>query len=308
MTRLPSEFDVHPASPEERLEIYRNVHDVWGGGRSLEEHVERRLASVSHQRAEWFAGVVDGRVVASLGCHPLEFRLRGRTIPGFAICAVHTVAAARGRGFAPQLITAVEEYQRAAGRRLALLYSDIGHDYYARVGYQAGPAHAGSLKTSGVSSPVRPKQVTSEVYREAYDRLTAKWPLVIARPDEYREHLFRREPNQTYHLVENRGECVGVFILAPSQEPSVRRLLEFVCRDSFEEHVCILCSAVVGAAAEAGVDTVVGWVPNVPGVQEVFEVELRDDELTMLKSLSDDVALDEELLRATDWFHEADHV
>jgi len=58
-------LELHPASPEERLAAYRNVHDVWGGGLPLQQHVERRLASVRHNQADWYVGCLDGRVIAS---------------------------------------------------------------------------------------------------------------------------------------------------------------------------------------------------------------------------------------------------
>ena len=64
---MTNQLDIHPASPDEQLATSRNVYDVWSGGFSLEEHLERRLTSVQQNRADWFVGTLQGEVVASLG-------------------------------------------------------------------------------------------------------------------------------------------------------------------------------------------------------------------------------------------------
>jgi len=110
----------------------------------------RRLHSVQHNRAQWYSGCLANKVVTSLGCYPLQFRLDGAVVKGIAIGAVHTLAEFRGNGFAPQLIRYVEENQRSYGAAISRLYSDIGPDYYARQGYQICPAWQGWIDVDSV--------------------------------------------------------------------------------------------------------------------------------------------------------------
>ena len=70
-----SDLDIHSASHDELLAAHRNVFDIWSMGRPLEAHLQYRLNSPSHGRARWYVGTLDGRVVVSLGCYPIAFRV-----------------------------------------------------------------------------------------------------------------------------------------------------------------------------------------------------------------------------------------
>src|SRR5262245_3080510 len=120
---MTSALDIHPASPDELTAAHANVFDIWNKGLPLEEHLRYRLNSPKHTRAAWFVGSLDGRVVVSLGCYPLVFRLLGQDVPGIAIGSLYTVKEFRGRGFAPQLLAWVEDHHKHAA--LSILYSDI---------------------------------------------------------------------------------------------------------------------------------------------------------------------------------------
>ncbi len=307
MSPETSDLDVHPASESERLEIYRNVHDFWPNHENVDEHVARRLKSPTHQRAEWFAGLLDGRVVTSLGCQPLRFRLHGRSVPGFAICAVHTVAAFRGRGIAPRLLGSVERFQAEQGRPLALLYSDVGHDYYARLGYRAGRSHVGCVELTDVrvaAADSEAREVQPEDYRRLVTPLAARRPLSIERPPDYWDFLGRREPGRSCFVVTN-GDVVGGFVLSDPVEETVR-LLEIDTRGDGDLET--VAHSAVHVARSLGARRLEGWCPADLGASSGLEVTPREDELTMLKSLDDSVSLDEAALAATDWFHESDHV
>ena len=65
---------------------------------------------------------------------PCSTASRSRS-PG--IGAVFTAPAARGRGAARELIDRLLERAAADGADLALLFSEIGPDYYARLGFEA---------------------------------------------------------------------------------------------------------------------------------------------------------------------------
>src|SRR5262249_55422533 len=147
---MPSELDIHPASRDELIAAHENVFDIWNKGLPLDEHLRWRLTSPSHSRTRWFVGTLDGRVVVSLGGYPIKFQVADRQWPGIAIGSVYTRAECRGRGYAPRLIEWVEADARRRQLAVSVLYSDIGPDYYANLGYVACPSWEGWADLPGL--------------------------------------------------------------------------------------------------------------------------------------------------------------
>ena len=216
---MTDQLDIHLASPNERLATYRNVHDVWSGGFSLEDHLERRVSSVQHNRAEWFVGTLQGDVVTSLGCFGMQFKVNGRSRQGISIGSVHTLAKYRGRGFAPQLIEWTEAFQQEAGATISLLYTDIAPDYYQRLGYQLCPAWEGRVDRQNISRSVtRPggKLVPISLPEERqelealYDSYHSRFAISIARSSEYWDYLFQKSVgDELFWLQGSIGERLG---------------------------------------------------------------------------------------------------
>ncbi|MFQ5732811.1 MAG: GNAT family N-acetyltransferase, partial [Planctomycetaceae bacterium] len=284
------------------------------GGLSVEEHVRRRLASVQHNRAEWFVGCVDGEVVTSLGAYPLQFRCRGRIVPGIAIGAVHTRADCRGRGHAPLLIRDVERQVRAAsGAAIGLLYSDIDPGYYARLGYVECPAWTADFdprdaafdaaeNAAGEITRLSPGDAAgqmSELYRASY----ADRPVSIHRDEDYWRFLCLKSPDDDIYVLGPLDEILG-YVRLRLDKGSLR------IRDAAARGADFgpLMNAVVSVARRRGADRVTGWLPKPPPELQHFTVRRRTDEITMLKSLSDDVAIDAAVVTAAEDFREIDHV
>jgi hypothetical protein len=82
--------------------------------------------------------LVDGDdVVASAKVYRFEALHDGRPIQVVGLGAVFTAPAARSRGAARELIDRLLENAAADGADLALLFSEIGPEYYARLGFEA---------------------------------------------------------------------------------------------------------------------------------------------------------------------------
>jgi len=82
--------------------------------------------------------LVDGDdVVASAKVYRFEALLDGQPIQVAGLGAVFTAPAARGRGAARELVDQLLEHAAADGADLALLFSEIGPEYYARLGFDA---------------------------------------------------------------------------------------------------------------------------------------------------------------------------
>ena len=82
--------------------------------------------------------LVDGdKLLASAKLYAFDAVLDGGPVKVAGIGAVFTAAASRGRGVARKLVERMLERAGADGADLALLFSEIGPDYYARLGFAA---------------------------------------------------------------------------------------------------------------------------------------------------------------------------
>lgn len=141
---------VKKASDDEKAQLFRMVHDTWPHHRDMNEHVRLRLKSVQHKRPQWFVGVVtteDGRnatVACGLGIYENQLvlydvdddRKTATNLPVAVIGAVYTAKEHRRKGRAADLIRRVMETYEARGVDTFLLYSDIGLDYYEKLGFR----------------------------------------------------------------------------------------------------------------------------------------------------------------------------
>ena len=81
--------------------------------------------------------LIDGDdVLASAKLYRFEAVLDGQPVQVAGIGAVFTTPAARGRGAARELLDRLLEQAVEEGADLALLFSEIGPDYYARLGFE----------------------------------------------------------------------------------------------------------------------------------------------------------------------------
>lgn len=313
---VSAELEFHSASPAERLEAYRNVHDVWSGGLDLEAHLRRRLQSVQHNRARWYVGTLGGRVVTSLGCYPLNFRLHGETVPGIAIGSVHTVAEYRRRGFAARLIQYVEADASARRAALSLLFSDIDPAYYARLGYRAAPALEGWRGAAPLPEvPAaellrlvpRPADEVRKLLPACYEQFHENLALWIERGEEYWEYLFAKAAADEFCLASaSDASCRGYAIL--SHSAGVCRVRDWAAASHDQAAIRGLIVGILRRAAERGAQRVGGWLPDVPPVRELFTLAPRHREITMLKPLSAGCGLGLAAISAAMQFREIDHV
>lgn len=309
-------LDIHPASEAERLAAYRNVHDVWSGGLPMEQHLAKRLASPQHNRAEWFVGCVAGEVAASLACYPLAFHLHGETVPGIAIGSVHTLAAHRGRGYAPQLLAWVERAKAAAGVAISVLYSDVKPSYYARLGYQLCPAWCGFVEVDqhAASDQYDLGRHISISGAEALDEL-AVWyiryhgqlPISIDRNDDYWRHLLDKRPADEFLRLEDADGRPAGYLRVGRQDDCLK-LIDYglASREPAAEER--LYRALIEAARERSLAKAGGWLPDSPAARKYFTLQPRPDEITMLKRIDGRGKLSPEVIQSTSRFCEIDHV
>jgi GNAT superfamily N-acetyltransferase len=121
--------------------ILDDTYSIWNDG--LTRHAYGRLYAAqlgtpwgkAHLRR--LALVEGGEVLASAKLYRFDAVLDGGPIQVAGIGAVFTSPASRGRGAARDLIERLLDRAAADGADLALLFSEIGPDYYARLGFEA---------------------------------------------------------------------------------------------------------------------------------------------------------------------------
>ena len=125
-------------------EILRLTFEIWNEGLDLRAYAQWNAAQL---RTPWgrahlqrFALVDEaGRLLATAKRYRFRVRLDGQVGSMAGIGAVFTPASQRGRGYASRLIEWMLDHERREGALLAGLFSEIGPDFYQRLGFAAVP-------------------------------------------------------------------------------------------------------------------------------------------------------------------------
>ncbi len=133
-------------APDDALldEILRHTFAAWSEGLSPEAYRRWHAAQARTPWAQAHASRValvddDGGLLASARLYRLGIRLDGREGWLCGVGAVVTPPSLRGRGHATALVERIVERARADGALLAALFSEIGTDFYRRLGFTAVP-------------------------------------------------------------------------------------------------------------------------------------------------------------------------
>ncbi|HEX3645271.1 MAG TPA: GNAT family N-acetyltransferase [Vicinamibacterales bacterium] len=120
--------------------VLDDTYEIWNDG--LSRHAYARFYTAQMATA-WGRthlrrlALVNGEdIVASAKLYQIDATLDGVPLKVAGIGAVFTSPAARGRGAARELIGRLLERAAADGAGLALLFSEIGPGYYARLGFE----------------------------------------------------------------------------------------------------------------------------------------------------------------------------
>lgn len=313
---MSENLDIHPASPEERLQVYENVHEFWPMAPSVEEHLRLRLESPKHQRAHWYAGCLDGKVVASLGCFPLSYHFDGREVEGISIGSVHTRPEYRRRGFAAAVMDWAERDQVKQGARLSSLFSDIDPGYYARQGYLRCPSWNARAATrraplgAGEHSWALQRFSASQALPELQD-IYRGWhgdcPLAVARGLDYWKYTLLKQPGDEFYWLKD-PELRTQGYLRVTGMGGDWQISDFAVRQERPDSLRLLFRLAIDLAGRTGKTGVAGWLPDEPAIRSLFELEPRTASVTMVKSLDAGLKIEERHLATADRICKIDHV
>jgi predicted N-acetyltransferase YhbS len=128
------------------------THDIWADGLTRAAYGRYNEAQM---RTPWGrhhlhrVALVDdaGRILSSAKRYDHRALLGGREIRMVGIGAVFTPAPMRGRGHARALVDEIVTAAAGEGAELALLFSEIDPDYYAKVGFIPVPRREQTIRT-----------------------------------------------------------------------------------------------------------------------------------------------------------------
>ena len=309
---MPCPLTFHLADDKQRLAAYRNVHEFWDGGRTLEDHLAWRSTSPQHNRARWYVGCLEEEVVVSLGSYPVRLRIGSHETGGIMIGAVHTLPEQRGNGFAPALLGWVENKEKSLQTTISMLFTDIGTEYYGRFGYRECPSWELQLATGDIEACWQLERVDrrehADELRCLYENSTRCDELVLVRDEEYWDYIFHKQPEDLTFLAEDEnGELAG-YVRIRSRES------EWVIQDwglatQGDENLTSLVLAVAAQANREGALQLSGWMPSWPAGNPAIQFESRAGlNHTMIKSLDGSQEFSAPVLEAAQQLREIDHV
>lgn len=146
--------------------------------------------------------LMDGdAVLASTKIYDFDAVLDGRPVGVCGLGAVFTLPAHRGHGHATTLIERVLEQAVAKGQRLSLLFSEIGIDYYARIGFTAVPSYDAAFHVANPPRRGAPATLVRVGDDRDYDPIAA---MGRVRGEPFRFHLDRDRGLVQYAISKQR--------------------------------------------------------------------------------------------------------
>lgn len=180
-----------------------------------------------------YALVDRGAVTASAKLYEFDALLDRRPIRIAGIGAVFTMPAHRGRGAARDVVERVVRLGADRGADAALLFSEIGPDYYARLGFT--PIPRAELVIRVIEDRRRGAPATM-VRAGADSDLEELVAMDAARADPFRFHLVRDRDVAHYAIAKKR-------ILAGLSPPGARALQFFVAEEGASAAAYVVISA-----------------------------------------------------------------
>ena len=313
--RMTEQLVCSYANQDQKLATYRNIHEFWSGGRTLEEHLQWRSTSPQHNRAKWCVGCIDDQVVTSLGCYPLQLHWDGQQVAGIFIGAVHTLPAFRSHGYAPQLFSWVEQQEQQQGVRVSGLFSDIDPNYYGRLGYEqcAGwemSIQAGSSAASPASQwllePIDPLHNLEKIqtwYETAQQNLLV-W---VVRDHDYWQYMLAKYATDQFFLLTDQQQQEQGYVRVHSHD-DCWLIQDWGLAAASSSDQAAMITAIRSTAFGQGVTSIVGWLPRLEEPLDGIDFELRSQEITMFKRLDSKLSLSAKIIQDSAYVRGIDHV
>jgi predicted N-acetyltransferase YhbS len=221
--------------------ILEDTYEIWNDGLTRRAYGQLYAA----QRATLFGkarlrrlALVDGdEVLASAKVYRFDAVLDGQPLQIAGLGAIFTSPASRRRGAARELIDRVLERETAAGADAALLFSEIGPDYYAHLGFSIVETTMRELRVAESERYGAPMTMV----RGGDDRdLKDIVSLNASRAEPYRFHLVRDRDVVQFAIARKR--------LLAGLAPAGARAVQFFIAEEGASAVAYVVISVTGTA------------------------------------------------------------
>ncbi len=208
---------IEVAEWREILRVLRETCKIWSPGLDRSHYnlyISRQLGHPwARKNYRFFVYKVKGAIVASCKLYTMELRARSRGYKFAGVAAVYTMEAHRGLGYASRLIEEVIELAGREGFAGLYLFSDIGAEFYERLGFSlagnrefrielpdegAGDRLLGEAGGGEATAPLEQLTFPAEpacipFLDRHYQRWLARQPLGVGRSPEYWSYKISRE-------------------------------------------------------------------------------------------------------------------
>jgi GNAT superfamily N-acetyltransferase len=206
-------------------QILESTYDTWHEGLSRRAYARFYAAQTAtawgRVHLERKALVDGAEVLASGKLYTFDATLDGRTVRVAGLGAIFTQPAHRGRGAARELVERMLDVAVAGGADLALLFSEIGPNYYARLGFTAIPTTNRTLRVIEDARRGAPATMVRGGEERDLADITA---MGISRAAPYRFHLNRDRNLIQFSIAKKR-------LLAGLGPPGARELQFFIAEE-----------------------------------------------------------------------------
>ncbi len=198
-------MDLVPADGTILDDILSATFEIWheGLGRdAYPRYYKGQLATVwGRTRLRRWALVDAGHVLASAKEYLFDATLDGRAVRLLGLGAVFTQPRHRGHGYARQVIERLLARAVADGFDLVLLFSEIGADYYSRLGFRPVPTWTADLRIREDPRRGAPAMLVRAGDQRDLADLAA---IDAARASQFRFHLNRDRDLIQYGIAKKR--------------------------------------------------------------------------------------------------------
>ena len=214
---------VDALEPEAVATAARQTHALWGGDRSVEQHVAETFEQLErgHDLLR-FVGLRDrsGALVCSLKRYEAVMSTPSGPVRTVGIGALFTPAEERRRGHANLLVRTVMDRAKSAGYGAALLYSDIDPRFYERLGYVLLPhptwiaktadlPHVGALATQPCDDAERLLAIHEQSFEPTWVRMqrsSASWELASWRQRQAKTWLLVEQERAVGYIIASKHD------------------------------------------------------------------------------------------------------
>src|SRR3954447_7503225 len=262
--------------------ILDETYAIWSDGLSRHAYGRYYAAQVAtpwgRAHLKRYALVDDDEVLASAKVYRFPATLDRRPIELAGIGAVFTSPARRRRGAGRELLERLLERATAEGADLALLFSEIGPEFYARLGFATVPTVDRQLRvTESIRYGAPMTMVRAGDDRDLKDIVAMN----VARAEPYRFHLNRDRDVIHFALARRRllaglgpsgARVVHYFIaeegasavayLVITAQPGAWRLEEAGDRDPAGARAGAMLQALIAREPAERRPVIEGWLPD----------------------------------------------